>query len=91
MENQMIVVEAMKLQLANPTRAVVNGESSFVKDRLYRAGHPELARTYWNWVCCSSTWRQNNSIFGQEAVLIQEQLEAIDKSYSMPAWGTYGT
>lgn len=78
----------MKAQLAKPNRAVVNGESSFVRERLDKAGHETLGREYWNWVC--SYW-EHNPIFGEEVLTLQHQLDAIDKQSSMPSWGTYGT
>ena len=87
----MILAEAMKLQLAKPNRAVVNTEASFVRYRLEVAGHEKLAREYWNWVVCHREWRKANPIFGLEVLELQEKLDAIDDSYRMPSWGTYGT
>ena len=82
------LIEAMKAQIAKPTRAVVNSESAFVKDRLNKLGEYELASKYWNWVC--SRW-ETNAIFGEEVLELQRQLQAIDSKVTMPAWGTYGT
>lgn len=82
-----ILIEAMKAQIAKPTRAVVNSESAFVKDRLNKLGEYELAKSYWNWVCMNSS----NAIFGDEVMNLQDQLDAIDKQSIMPSWGTYGT
>lgn len=87
----MILAEAMKLQLAKPNRAVVNSESGFVKDRLVRQGHVELAREYWNWAVSHPEWRKANPVFGLEVLKLQEKLDEIDNSCTMPAWGTYGT
>lgn len=83
-----ILIEAMKAQIANPARAVVNSESAFVKDRLIKAGEPELAKQYWNWVCMSG---RDTPVFGEEVLELQKQLNAIDKGVTMPSWGTYGT
>ena len=41
-----ILIQALNAQLANPARAVVNFECSFVRDRLDIAGHNDLARRY---------------------------------------------
>lgn len=82
-----ILIETMKAQLANPTRAVVNSESAFVKDRLNKLGEYELANSYWNWVCMN----RSKPIFGEEVMNLQDQLNAIDKLSTMPSWGTYGT
>ena len=61
MSDTEILIQALNAQLANPARAVVNFECSFVKDRLYASGHDNLARRYWSWVC--SNW-EANPIFG---------------------------
>ena len=87
----MIIAEAMKLQLAKPNRAVVNGEASFVRSRLEVAGHEKLAREYWSWVVSHPEWRKANPVFGLEVLELQEKLDEIDNSCTMPAWGTYGT
>ena len=81
-----LVAEAQREQLKKPTRAVVNSESAFVAQRLRDAGHHELAARYWSWVCMSPQVEFNETV--QE---LQEKLEEIDRSVSMPAWGTYGT
>lgn len=83
-----VLVEAMKAQVAKPTRAVVNSECAFVMNRLYDMKEPELAKEYWNWTC--SSW-ETDPKFGPEVQELQAQLRAIDKTVSMPAWGTYGT
>lgn len=77
----------MKAQIAKPTRAVVNSESAFVKDRLNKLGEYELAKSYWNWVCMNRT----KPVFGDEVMALQDQLNVIDKQSTMPSWGTYGT
>ena len=84
-----MLIEAMQAQIANPTRAVVNSESAFVKDRLNKLGQTSLASEYWNWVCMYRRGVPN--YFGEEVAALQEQLDAIDKGVEMPAWGTYGT
>lgn len=83
-----ILIEAMKAQVANPTRAVVNSESAFVAQRVRNAGEAELSSKYWSWVC--SRW-ETNPIFGEEVLELQRQLQAIDSKVTMPSWGTYGT
>lgn len=86
--NIAVLIEVMKEQIAKPTRAVVNGESAFVKDKLNQRGEPELAKAYWNWVCSSG---RETPMFGPEVMELQSQLIAIDKQSTMPDWGTYGT
>ena len=88
MTDVQILINAMKAQLEKPTRAVVNGESSFVRQRLSDAGQHDLAKQYWYWIC--SAW-QAHPIFGDEVLALQHQLDAIDKQSTMPSWGTYGT
>ena len=88
MSDTEILIQALNAQLANPARAVVNFECSFVRDRLYASGHDNLARRYWSWVC--SNW-EANPIFGSEVQELQLKLDAIDRQSIMPAWGTYGT
>lgn len=83
-----ILIEAMKAQVAKPTRAVVNPEAAFVAQRLRQSGEDELAKKYWSWTC--SYW-EKNPIFGEEVQVLQQQLRDIDKGVTMPAWGTYGT
>ena len=83
-----VLIEVMKEQLAKPCKAVVNSEAAFVSDKLRKRGEADLAKKYWSWTC--SSW-EKNPMFGEEVQRLQEQLRDIDKSVSMPAWGTYGT
>lgn len=86
--NIQVLIEVMKEQIAKPTRAVVNSESAFVKDKLNQRGETDLAKQYWNWICCAG---RDTPMFGDEVMELQKQLNAIDKKSTMPAWGTYGT
>ena len=85
-----IIIEAQAAQLANPTRAVVNGECAFVKDRiLFEYKRPELARDYWNWVCSKA---DNGCLMYGKLVLDQYRaLREIDSRSVMPEWGWKGT
>lgn len=82
-----IIIAAQKAQIANPCRAVVNCEASFVEQTLNEQGHCNLARRYWSWVCMG----QRKDVFGQEVYDLQQQLKAIDDGQMMPAWGISGT
>lgn len=88
-ENELrsLVAAAQKAQLDKPTRAVVNSESAFVMDRLNNAGQSALARRYWSWSCGA----KNRTEFGDEVYELEMKLREIDKTVSMPSWGTYGT
>ena len=88
MTNLAVLISAMKAQVAKPNRAIVNSECAFVKDRLYDANEPQLAKEYWNWTC--GDWK-NNPKYGPEVQELQTQLRAIDAQSTMPSWGTYGT
>ena len=83
-----VIIDAQEAQLKNPARAVVNSESTFVKDRIVKAGFPDLAKEYWNWVCMSN---RDKPVFGERVLELQKQLKAIDDQSTMPSWGTYGT
>jgi len=91
MNKETLLIQAMEAQLAKPNKAVVNSESSFVRYRIEVAGDQALAREYWNWAISSEEWRRKNPIFGLEVLELQEKLDAIDATVSMPSWGTYGT
>ncbi len=88
-----LLVETITNQIEKPAKAVVNSESSFVKQELFKQ-NPELAKEYWDWVC---TWawdpKRGTEKFGQVVYELQVKLEQISKKSQsqMPAWGTYGT
>lgn len=82
-----VVAEAQRAQLEKPTRAVVNGESAFVAQRLRNDGYTGVAARYWSWAC----GHENREEFGDEVYELQMKLNEIDKGVSMPSWGTYGT
>lgn len=85
------VLVAQQQIIDNPVRAMVNSESSFVRDLLSKVDE-RLARDYWNWVCgACSKWTTKN--FSDVRILRnQEKLNAVDKSMPpLPAWATYGT
>lgn len=86
-EVRQILIEAMKAQLEKPTRAIVNGEASFVAQRLRDSGYRDVAARYWYWVCC----KMDVDEFGEEVYNLQVELNKIDKEFVMPSWGTYGT
>ena len=87
-----VLKQAMREQIANPARAVVNGESAFVRERLERAGEFYLARQYWNWVCMGRVWDQDlMALFDSEVVELQSQLNAIDQAIQLPDWAHKGT
>ena len=79
---------AIKQQIARPARAGVNNEAAFVAHHLTLGGYECISKAYWNWTCSS---RKNEPIFGEEILALQNELVAIDKQYTIPAWGTYGT
>lgn len=73
-EMHMVITDAIRAQLAKPTRAVVNSESAFVAQRLRDAGEHDAARLYWSWVCSS----KKTCPFGEEVADLQTQLDALD-------------
>jgi hypothetical protein len=75
MENVQFLIQAMKEQIASPARAVVNSESAFVKDRLYKMGQEDLGAQYWSWVCSAN---RNTPVFGDEVMELQRKLKEID-------------
>lgn len=75
MENVQFLIQAMKEQIAKPARAVVNSESAFVKDRLYKMGYAELGAQYWSWVCSAN---RNIPVFGDEVMELQRKLKEVD-------------
>lgn len=81
-----LIIDAQKQQLKKPTRSVVNGESSFVRQRLIDAGHSKTASLYWSWVTGNK-----RLITDEDVIRLQKQLEAIDQKSSMPDWGRAGT
>lgn len=88
-----IVFEFQAAQLAKPTRACVNSESAFVAEKIRDAGYPELAKSYWSWVCSSPELNPSNAVkaFGVECYEQYVQLRAIDKGFTMPEWGYKGS
>jgi hypothetical protein len=42
-----IVIAAQQAQLEKPTRACVNSESAFVRQRIQDQGYIELSKQYW--------------------------------------------
>lgn len=86
-----IIINAIKAQLANPRRAGINSEAAFVRERIEREAGEILARRYWNWAISAAQWRAANPVFGELAVTLQIELDAIDDSTSLPSWATYGT
>ena len=79
-----LIRQAQTEQIANPTRACVNTESSFVYNRLISV-NVNLATRYWNHIC-------RRASFNDEAAdNNQIKLKRIDAGFSMPAWGTSGT
>ena len=88
-----IVFAAQAQQLLKPARACVNSESAFVADKIRDAGHPELAKAYWSWVCTSPERDPAKAVekFGVECYEQYIQLREIDKGFTMPEWGYKGT
>lgn len=77
------IIEAQKFIIANPVRACVNSESSFVKERLQKQGYDEAATLYWKFVC-----RCGNRITDETVIAQEQQLKS---NFNMPVWGTSGT
>lgn len=86
-----LLVGVMEKQVANPTRAVVNSESSFVLGELYRLKLQLLGNRYWNWVCRFKGTDKDRKEFGDEVFNLQLKLNEIDSCVKMPSWGTIGT
>ena len=89
-----LIFEAQAAQLKEPTRAGVNCESAFVRQRLEREGHPEVAYLYWNWVCSVESRYDETGPhqFGPEVYEQYKALEAIDNNgYKLPKWGYSNT
>ena len=88
-----IVYEAQAAQLLAPARACVNSEAAFVADRIRDAGHAELSKSYWSWVCSSPERDPVQAVkaFGVECYDQYVQLRTIDKGCVMPEWGYKGT
>lgn len=85
--NKQAIITFMQAQIQKPTRAVCNSESVFVVENLRNAGYTEEASKYWSFVCSDGT----RHIDDDEIIELYKQLKQIDRKYSMPAWGTYGT
>ncbi len=87
-----LIVSAQQKQLANPAKAVVNCEGSFVKDTIQKSDYP-LSQVYWSFVCGfdGKADKYYNMKFGQEVFDNQVALHAIDKTVTMPDWGYAGT
>lgn len=81
-----IVIAAQRAQLEKPTRACVNSEAAFVAQRLRDQGFNELSKQYWNFVCGGK-----DPGFSDEVKENEKKLKEIDKGFTMPEWGTYGT
>ena len=88
-----IVFAAQAQQLLKPARACVNSECAFVADKIRDAGHPELAKAYWSWVCSHPEGNPAKAVekFGVECYEQYIQLREIDKGFTMPEWGYKGT
>ena len=71
-----LLKSVLKEQIANPCKAIVNSESAFVKDKLIKAGHDNLANAYWKWVCMGKAY---NPGFNTDIVELQNQLNQIDR------------
>lgn len=89
MNTKDIIKQAQAAQLANPRKAIVNSECAFVQDAIYDMGHKALAAEYWSWVCGPAD--RGCLKYGEEVLEQYRALRAIDKGYTMPEWGTYGT
>lgn len=90
MDHIELIIEAQKFIIANPVRACVNSESSFVKQRLQNQGHTEAARLYWNFICVPSIPNPLNNAKEIETLKnLQKVLEG--NKFVMPSWGTSGT
>jgi hypothetical protein len=88
-DEQDVLVDALTRQVKNPARAVVNHEAAFVAHHLSKVGYESLSAAYWKWVCM---YRSEDPLrFGDEVDKLQARLDYIDKTTSMPSWGTYGT
>lgn len=85
--NLNILIAALEAQLANPRRACVNSETAFARERLDRDGHHTLARKFWFWLCCG----RGPAISDARVIDLVNKLDAIDREFTMPAWGTSGT
>lgn len=88
-EEYRALVSIMQEQISSPARAMVNGESAFVASKLSKVGFDSLSVAYWSWACMHK--RTDPLLFGEEVAGLQDQLDAIDKSTSIPEWGTWGT
>jgi len=80
------IYNAQLEQIQNPTRACVNSEHAFVREKLLKLGFYESAEVYWNFVC------GNKKLINDENVIsAAEKLSAIDREFTMPDWGCSGT
>jgi hypothetical protein len=83
-EELVLIRQAQAEQIANPTLAGVNTESSFVYNRLISV-NVNLATRYWNHIC------RRTSFNDEVADNNQIKLKRIDDGFEMPAWGIWGT
>lgn len=81
-----LVIAAQLAQLEKPTRACVNSESAFVSQRLRDQGFITLSKQYWSFVCGGK-----DPGFNDEVKENEKKMKVIDREFTMPAWGTYGT
>lgn len=82
------IIAAQAHFIANPVRACVNSESSFVKQHLQQQRFTEAATLYWKFVTSANSTRYitDQTVHDQE-----KQLKLIDSGFSMPVYGTSGT
>jgi hypothetical protein len=85
-----IVIEAQNQMIDFPKKAVVNSESSFVKDIIKQQDY-DLAMEYWSWVCASDSPKYLKLFNDPTIQSNQKLLKAIDATVTMPAWGYAGT
>lgn len=78
------IIQAQQFIIANPVRACVNSESSFVKERLQKQGNIEAATLYWQFACMGKRYITDIRVHE-----LEEQLNA--SRSTMPAWGIAGT
>jgi hypothetical protein len=88
-----LLIQTITNQIAKPARAVVNSESAFVQEALYKH-NSDLARRYWSWVC-NEAWDPTRGAvkFGQAVYDLQVKLDQVSKrsQSQMPDWGISGT
>jgi hypothetical protein len=83
------VVEAQQQIINNPVKAVVNSESTWVRQLISETDY-ELSTDYWMWVC--SNCSKKNLTFSDTLIRgNQEILESVDRTVTMPSWGYSNT